>query len=406
MHLAKKKVRQVSTNDFDPDPWALNTVNGTIDLRTGALGPHRSEDLLSRLILIRFDTNATCPQFMDFLYRIMGSHADASEAENASAEQLVTYLQKVFGCAATGKPEKLLFILHGEGNNGKTTLIEIIRDALGDREYAGQVQVDSLMVRPQEALASNAINADLADLQGCRFVSSSEVERGQRLSLGRVKQLTGLGQIKARRTRENMFTFAPTYKLFLDCNQRPVITDPNDAIWNRVKCIPFRVQIPEREIDRDLPAKLRAELPGILRWIVEGAVLYYREGLGDPPDVSVATEQYRQDSDRLKEFFADRCFVAPIGDASSWKREGCWVPATAFYTAYTSWAETTGEKYPLSKALFDERLQKLGRIQDRVRPEGGRDSKQVRAWLGIRFKRREDDEPGGCDGVTAGDSES
>jgi hypothetical protein len=181
------------------------------------------------------------------------------------------------------------------------------------------------MVRPKEAISNNAVNTDLADLQGCRFVSSSEVEQGQRLSLSRVKYLTGLGQIKARRLRENMITFRPTYKLFLDCNHKPVITDPNDAIWNRVKCIPFKSQILQEEVDTRLPAKLRTELPGILRWIVEGAARYYREGLGDPPDVMAATEQYRQESDRLKEFFEDRCIVAAGGDINSWKREsgGC-----------------------------------------------------------------------------------
>ena len=164
---------------------------------------------------------------------------------------------------------------------------EVIRDALGDRG-AGQVQVDSLMIRPKEAIANNAINTDLADLLGCRFVSSSDGEQGQRVSLSRVKYLTGLGQIKARRMRQNMITFQPTFKLLLDCNHRPVITDPNDAIWNRVKCIPFNVQIPEAEIDKDLPAKLRNELPGILRWTVEGAVHYHPEGLGDPPGVATA----------------------------------------------------------------------------------------------------------------------
>jgi P4 family phage/plasmid primase-like protien len=391
MHLAKKKVRQVSVNDFDRDPWALNVENGTVDLRTGELRPHRPEDLLSKLIRLRYDARAQCPRFMAFLYRIMGSDSDASEGENLTAEQLVGYLQRVFGCAATGKPEKLLFVLYGDGNNGKTTLLEIIRDVLGDKEYAGQVQVDSLMIRPKEAMSNNAVNTDLADLQGCRFVSSSEVEQGQRLSLSRVKYLTGLGQIKARRLRENMITFQPTYKLFLDCNHRPVISDPNDAIWNRVKCIPFKVQIPEAEIDKDLPAKLRSELPGILRWIVEGAVRYYRDGLGDPPDVAAATEQYRQESDRLKEFFEDCCVLANGGDADSWKKEGMWVPVSDLYAAYTSWAEAIGHKYPLSKDSFDERLVKLGRKRDRVRPDGGRKSQQIRVWLGVRFKTREDD---------------
>jgi putative DNA primase/helicase len=393
MHLAKKKVRQVSANDFDRDPWALNTESGTIDLQTSALRPHRAEDMCSKLIPVRYDPQAQCPQFMAFLYRIMGRNPDASNHENDRAEQLVSYLQKVFGCAATGKPEKVLFVLYGRGNNGKTTLLEVIRDVLGDKEYAGQVQVDSLMIRPKEAIASNTVNTDLADLQGCRFVSSSEVEQGQRLSLSRVKYLTGLGQIKARRLRENMITFAPSHKLFLDCNDRPVITDPNDAIWNRVKCIPFNVQIPEAEIDKNLPAKLRAELPGILRWIGEGAVLYHCEGLGDPPDVLAATEQYRRESDRLREFFEDCCVLAPTGNAASWKTEGCWISVMDLYAAYTSWAETTGTKYPLSKDSFDERLQKLGRKRDRVRPGGGRDTKQVRVWLGIRLRTTRDDLP-------------
>jgi putative DNA primase/helicase len=389
-HLAKKKVQQISASDFDQDPWTLNVENGAVDLRTGALRPHKPEDLLSKLIRLRYDRQAGCPQFMTFLYRIMGGHPAASGIGNVNAEQLVAYLQRVFGCAATGVPEKLLFVLYGEGNNGKTTLLEIIRDALGDKEYAGQVQVDSLMIRPKEALSNNAVNTDLADLQGCRFVSSSEVEQGQRLSLSRVKYLTGLGKIKARRLRENMITFRPTYKLFLDCNHRPVITDPNDAIWNRVKCIPFKIQIPEAEIDKDLPAKLRTELPGILRWLVEGAVLYCREGLGDPPDVTAATEQYRQESDRLKDFFEDRCMVASGSDVHTWKKERCWAPVADLYSVYSAWAEASGDKRPLSKGVFDERLQKLGRRQDRVRPDSKRESKQIRVWLGIRLKTDEE----------------
>ena len=391
IHLTKKKVRQASASDFDQDPWTLNTENGTVDLRTGTLRAHRPEDLLSKMIPLRYDQHAECPKFMAFLFRIMGRHPDASEGDNINADQMVSYLQKAFGCAATGKPEKLLFVLYGEGNNGKTTLLEVIRDALGDKEYAGQVQVDSLMIRPKEALSNNAVNTDLADLQGCRFVSSSEVEQGQRLSLSRVKYLTGLGQIKARRMRENMITFRPTYKLFLDCNHKPVITDPNDAIWNRVKCVPFKTQIPNGEIDTGLPAKLRTELAGILRWIVAGAVLYHRDGLGDSPDVMAATEQYRQESDRLKDFFEDRCAIAAVGDASSWKKGKFWVPVADLYPAYSAWAVARGDKHPLAKGVFDERLQKLGRVQDRARPDGGRDTPQIRVWLGIRFGTGQDD---------------
>lgn len=74
IHLTKKKVRQASASDFDQDPWTLNTENGTVDLRTGTLQPHRPEDLLSKMIPLRYDPRAECPQFMAFLFRIMGSY--------------------------------------------------------------------------------------------------------------------------------------------------------------------------------------------------------------------------------------------------------------------------------------------------------------------------------------------
>jgi putative DNA primase/helicase len=128
-----------------------------------------------------------------------------------------------------------------------------------------------------------------------------------------------------------------------------------------------------------------------LRWIVEGALRYYRDGLGDPPDVAAATEQYRQESDRLKEFFEDRCALAADGDAGSWRKDGFWVPVSDLYAAYASWANAMGHKYPLSKESFDERLVKLGRKRDRVRPGGRRESQQIRVWLGIRFRTSEGD---------------
>jgi phage/plasmid-associated DNA primase len=104
-----------------------------------------------------------------------------------------------------------------------------------------------------------------------------------------------------------------------------------------------------------------------------------------------ATEQYRQESDRLKEFFEDRCVLAPGGDPTSWENQRWWVPVADLYPAYTSWVEATGNRYPLSKDLFDKRVEKLGRKRDRVRPDGGRKSKLVRVWLGIRFRTENDD---------------
>lgn len=137
-------------------------------------------------------------------------------------------------------------------------------------------------------------------------------------SKGRVKYLTGLSAGRTRRLRENWITFAPTHKIFMDCNDRPVISSPTDAIWHRVVCIPFDVVIPDGEIDPDFPSKLEAELSAILAWIVESARNYYRDGLGcRPPEVQASTADYRQSSDRLKEFFEDCCHLNQFAWVSS-----------------------------------------------------------------------------------------
>jgi putative DNA primase/helicase len=107
--------------------------------------------------------------------------------------------------------------------------------------------------------------------------------------------------------RENPFTFNPHHKMFFDCNHRPVITNPADPVWNRIKCVPFNVQIPKSDIDTDLLEKMKAELPGILAWIVRGTKLYLKEGLSDnvPDSVQEATDEYRNDSYRLRGFFLE-----------------------------------------------------------------------------------------------------
>jgi len=371
MHLAKKKVCAISATELDCDPWLVNVENGTIDLRIGALRPPCREDLISKLIPLNYDPSAKCPRFMQFIYRIMGDGPDASADAKGRAHRLVQYLQRLFGCAATGKAEKVLVIFYGgRGNNGKTTLLTTISRALGDREYGTQINIDSLMADPRGIGGNNAVSSDLADLQGARFVFTSEVDKGQRLSLGRVKYLTGLTPIRTRRMRENWITFPPTHKVFMDCNDRPVISSPNDAVWNRVLCVPFDVVIPNEEIDTDLPQKLGAELPGILAWIVEGALDYYRDGLSHrPPEIGASTEDYRESSDRLKEFIEDCCRINPFA----------WVSSERIVGAYEEWCRRNGEKYPLQGREFTDQLRDKNCAPKSKEIHG----KQTRGWSGI-----------------------
>lgn len=370
VEVAKRKVREVGAADFDGDPFLLNFRNGTLDLRTGILREARREDLISKCIPYSYDPAAKCPTFEAFGKRITGGGPGAMQAERKNSETRMGYLQRISGCAITGKPEKVLFIFHGGGNNGKTTFLETVRAAVGDEQYAGQLQIESLMAKHADAAGSNAINADLAGLQGCRFVTASEPEEGMKFSVSRLKYILGLSKIKARYLRENPFEFKPSHKLFVDCNHRPVITDPNDAIWNRVQLFPFDVEIPREEIDTDLPRKLLAELPGIMAWLVRGAMDYIKFGIEKIPEVAAATEEYREDSDTLKEFFEDRCRIAATDRT-------IWVPKSELFNAYITWAAANSIKYPMGKAKFEERVQRLGCRETR------KEHNTIRVWTGI-----------------------
>lgn len=310
--------------DLDTRPDLLNCLNGTVDLRTGTIRKHRREDFITKIVHHEYSPDAQCPTFMGFLARITGNHPG-----------LVGYLQKALGYSLTGHTiEKAVFLLHGRGNNGKSTLLSTFLKLIED--YAVLLQIDTLMVRQE----SNNTQADLADLFGTRFVQTSETEEGQRLAEGKLKRITqGMGKIKAVRKYENPFAFPETHKLWIDANHLPAVRGTDDAIWNRLHPIPFDVVIPVEEQDKELPAKLMREAEGILAWAVAGAVLWYAERLGKPPDVENVGAAWRSDSDQIARFIAERCVVGEYASAKG----------GTLYAAYRTWAENGGERPAPSK---------------------------------------------------------
>jgi putative DNA primase/helicase len=345
----------VVPEQLDQDIWALNFLNGTVDLRTGKLRPHNSGDFITKLIHCDYNPGAGCPLFLGFLARIMGASPDASEDELDRAERMSAYLQKAFGYSLTGDTsEKVVFFCHGNGNNGKTTVLSLFLRLA--REYSVLLQIDSLTVQRE----SNNSQADLADLRGARFASTSETEEGQRLAEGKLKRITqGMGMIKSVRKYENPITFPETHKLWFDANHKPIIKGTDNAIWNRLHLIPFTVTIPKDEIDETLPAKLVAEAEGVLAWAVAGAVRWHAEGLGKPSEVEAASKQYRQEMDQLSRFVDERCLLLPSAR----------IQARQLYQAYRSWAEAIGE-HPMPEVSFSTRM--VERDHEKVKTETGR----------------------------------
>jgi putative DNA primase/helicase len=323
----------IQPDDLDADPWLLNCCNGTLDLRTGALREHHRGDLLTKLVPVEYDPAAACPTWAKFLARIMDGN-----------ESLIRFLQRAIGYSLTGDTsEQCLFILHGVGMNGKTTFLNCIRGLWGD--YAQQTATDTFLVKR----FADTIPCDVADLKGVRLACAVEVDEGRRLAEGLIKQATGGEPLRARFLHQNFFEFDPVFKLWLGTNHRPIIRGTDNAIWRRPKLIPFNIVIPETEQDKSLPAKLRAEWPGLLAWAVEGCLTWQRNGLGVPDEVKQATAGYRAEMDVLAGFLEDCCIIHADAKAS----------AKELYTAYTTWCEQNGERAEQQRR-FGERLTERG----------------------------------------------
>ncbi|MCX5888262.1 MAG: phage/plasmid primase, P4 family [Deltaproteobacteria bacterium] len=337
---------------MDGNPWLLNCLNGTVDLTTGRLRPHNRADLITRLAPVEYTPAAPCPLFDRFLNRIQAGNLD-----------IISFLQRTLGYSLTGDcREQSLFMFWGGGANGKSTLLNIISDILGN--YAIQTPTETLLAKKQGTIPN-----DLARLNGPRFVTALEVDRGRRLAESLVKQLTGQDTISARFLYGEYFDFAPQFKLFLATNHKPVIKDTSFAIWRRIRLIPFAVEIPEEEQDRELPEKLKAELPGILAWMVRGCLSWQLGGLGVPDEVTAATGEYRQEMDVLEDFLTECCIVAP----------GVSARAKELYQAYGKWAENSGEKKPFTQRDFGMGLKERGFQKGR-----GTGGKTV--WYGIGLR--------------------
>jgi len=283
----------IKLSELDNDPWLLNCANGTIDLHTGQLLPHRKSDLITVLIPVEYDPNTECPRWLSFLEKVTGG--DAS---------LMEYLQRAVGYSLTGETKnQVIFLLYGLGNNGKSTFTMTIRKLLAG--YAERLDAENLMVKDRKA--GGRAKEGIANLKNKRYVVGSELQDGKRLDVSLVKDMTGGETIKADRKYEHEIEFMPTFKLWLYGNHKPVIADSTLSIWRRVKQIPFNTTISPSEIDLDLSSKLETELAGILAWAVRGCLDWQQHGLQEPETVITATENYRHDQDVLRDFIDERC---------------------------------------------------------------------------------------------------
>ncbi|WP_148590046.1 phage/plasmid primase, P4 family [Streptomyces sp. WAC01526] len=319
---------------LDADPYVLCTPGGIVDLRTGLIHtPDPHTDFHSRSTSTAPQTMPT-PRWDRFLSDTFGDDAEGRE--------MIRFLHLLLGYSITGDVgAQILAFLYGLGKNGKSVLLDVIVKLLGD--YADAAPPGFLMAKQFEGHPT-----DLAELHGRRVIVCSELKAGDRFDESRVKLLTGGDIIKARRMRQDFFSFVPTHKLFLLGNHRPEVGTGGFAFWRRMRLVPFERVVPDaRKVDNLADILVREEGPGILTWLVDGARRYLtgEKDLTGPERVRLATTAYAETEDHMGRFLTECCKTDP----------GLRAEQKHLYLAYTRWCESEGAT-PVSSRAFAGRV--------------------------------------------------
>lgn len=365
-----KSVYPVPHSIFDRNTDLFNCQNGTLNLTTGEFRSHDPADFLTLMSGITYDPDAACPRWNTFISEVMVNDAD-----------LAAYLQKALGYALTGDTSlECLFILYGAtSRNGKGTTMETFLKIMGD--YGKTSNPEMLSTKFGNTNASGP-SEEIARLAGVRFVNISEPEKKITFNAALVKRMTGNDTLNARFLHENSFDFKPNFKIFINTNYKPSVSDMTLFYSNRLKLIPFKRHFEEHEQDKGLK-NFFAEAPNlsaIFNWCYEGYRQFKASDLADPEAVKLATKEYQEESDRIGQF------------VDAWLEEGeaYEVRTSAAYKLYGEWCDKYGYRKENS-TNFNNAIQRFFPIQ-RKRPNG-ESGGPTTMLIGCRFLEKENGEP-------------
>ena len=329
------------TSDFDTNPTLLSHGDLVTDLTTGTTRASTSADMISKSTLCR--PGSTGKRLWEsFLSDILDSDAHR-------------YLARLAGLTLFGAVrEHLLVFCYGTGANGKTTLADALRHALGD--YAITLPAETLMIRKHEPHST-----ELAPLAGARMAVVNELPDGRRFDEARVKVLTGGDQVGARWLYGQPFTFTPSHTLWVIGNAKPAAVVGGEAFWRRIRLVGFHRTIDPDKRDPDMPDKLREAAPAILEWAINGWADYRANGLAEPASVVADTAEYRAENDTVARFLDDVCQVSGNHQVR--------VFTATVRAAYESWCRDEAVE-PVTPTAFGIALKRVG--VDQIRTHGKR----------------------------------
>jgi putative DNA primase/helicase len=359
---------RISQDKLDQREHLFNCLNGTIDLKTGILQPHNPKDYITQMAPVNYPFEVGKEPNEHYIKALTESWRECLNTWMQGDTKVIKYLQSIFGYCLTGHTmEKLFVIFTGKRDSGKSTCIDTITELLGD--YA--------TLAPRTLLKDERWDrhpTEIETLRGKRFVQMCEPEKRTALKVGLAKAFSGDRFIQSRGMRQDFSLLHLQAKFAYISNHDPEVKDGDDAIWSRLKKVSWKHSIPKQEQNPDLGEELKSEWSGILAWMVQGSVNWYKtKRIITPKTVIQDTEEFRKQENPAKEF-ADECLV---------KEPTYHISNTDLYEAYKDWCREN-RKEPMKKselfasmrALGYKQLEKIARFNGRV----------DRGWKYIKLK--------------------
>lgn len=329
-----KHLVSVLHSQWDKEKMMLNTPSGYIDLTNGTLHDHDYKKMFTQETGVDFTEKVDCPQWLEFLDQTFNHD-----------KEVIHFVQKAVGYSLTGSnSEQVMFIPYGNGRNGKSVFLNVFKYTAGS--YAKTMNAETIMQKRNNS--SQGPSSDIARLESARLVISSEANEGDRLDESLIKQMTGGDTLVARYSYGSDFEFNPTFKLWMATNHMPNIHGTDEGIWRRLVIIPFNHTVKKENVDKNLEDKLKAESMGILKWAIDGAMMWQREGLNEPDSIRSAGKGYREEMDVIQVFVDENCQISP----------GFSVQASELFSAYRDWADETNNWKGMSNTKFGREISK------------------------------------------------
>ena len=377
LELAAPKLAR-DQDELDADPFLVNVQNFTLEL-----GPPGGDEAPTAIKPRPFDRRDLMTRICEVAYDAALEPKDRPHWEAALARFLpkqqigvADFMQRLFGYALTGSTEEqAIAIFLGEGNNGKSTFIDLVAWLMGD--YAMSLPVESLMGGNRKS--GGEATPDLARLPGARLVRSPEPPQGAVFDDGVIKRLTSNAAIPVRHLNHGFFDLTPSFKVMVECNRRPQVRTEDQGLWRRIHVIPFGVEIETDAIDKSYVKRLlRPEGSAILNWLLEGYRAWREQGLAAPPEIVAATSDYRAESDWLGNFLHACCEITGKG--------GDELSGAGLWWVYEKWCEREAQEPRTRKAFGAKMAQRRGIRKKR--------SGTV-SYVGLRYNQTGSDLSGG-----------